>query len=117
MKSVNMEFCTRLADIRFTALCDILAVCKFVYMIEHKQHDHHVKEQYREQMQAPEERNTSHKAHQKRRISDRSQAAAHVGYHEDKEYHDMAFSFSPGIHLDHWTDHQHTGTCCSDTAG
>ena len=35
---------------------------------------------------------------------------------KDKEYHDMAFSLPPGIHLDYRSYHQHTGTGGTDTA-
>lgn len=68
-------------------------------------------------MQTPEKRYSPHKSHEKRRISDRCQTSSHVGDHKDKEYHDMAFSLPPGIHLDYRSYHQHTGTGRSDTAG
>ena len=39
-------------------------------------------------MQTPEKRNATHKAHQKRRISDWCQTSSHIGNHKDEEYHD-----------------------------
>ena len=68
-------------------------------------------------MQTPEERYSSHKSHKERRITDWCQTSTHIRYHKDKEYHDMAFSLPPGIHLDYRSYHQHTGTGRSDTAG
>ena len=78
MKSIDLELCSRFADVRFTSLCDISLVRAHVQMIEHKQKDHHIKEQYRKKVQAPEERNSPHESHQKGRVTDRCQAATHV---------------------------------------
>ena len=117
MKTLDLKLGTRFADIRFTSLCDILLVRAHIQMIEHKQKDQHIKDKYRKKMKAPEKRNSSHEAHQKRRITDRCQAATHVGYHKDEKDHDMTLSLSPGIHFDHRTDHQHAGSGSSDTAG
>ena len=68
-------------------------------------------------MQAPKERNPTHKSHQQWRITNRSQTTADVGDQENEKHHDVASVFSPGIHFDHRTHHQHTGAGSSDTAG
>ena len=48
MKTLDLKLGTRFADIRFTSLCDILLVRAHIQMIEHKQKDHHIKDQYPE---------------------------------------------------------------------
>lgn len=40
-----------------------------------------------------------------------------LGDQEDDEDHNVAFSFSPGIHLDDRTDHQHAGAGRPNPAG
>ena len=117
MKSIDLELGSRFADVRFTSVCNISLIRAHIQMIEHKQKDHHIKEQNRKKVQAPEERNPSHESHQKWRITDRCQAATHVGHHKDEKDHNVAFSLSPGIHFDHRTHHQHTGSGGSNTAG
>src|SRR5699024_8427773 len=107
VESVDAEFRTGLTDIGFPSFRDIPAVISLVKMIEYEEKNHHVENQYREKMKAPEERNASHKSHQKRRIPNGGETSAHIGHHKYEKDHDMAFSSSPGIHLDHRTDHQH----------
>ena len=68
-------------------------------------------------MQAPEERNPTHKSHQQWRIADRRQTAADVGDQENKEHHNVASALSPGVHLDHRAHHQHAGAGGSNPAG
>ena len=63
MQSLKTELSTRFTDIWFTAVCNVSSVRAFIDLIEYKQQNDHIKDQYREQMQTPEERNTSHKSH------------------------------------------------------
>ncbi len=85
-------------------------------MIKYSQKNYHIKYQYREQTQAPEKRYTSHKSHQKWRITDWCQTSTHIGNQEDKEDHNMTLISSPGIHLNHRPYQKHAGTGCTDTA-
>ena len=68
-------------------------------------------------MKAPEKRHAAHEAHQKRRIPDGRQTAAHVGHQEDKEHDDVPSVLPPRIHLNDRTDHQHAGSRGPDPAG
>ena len=83
---------------------------------DHQQHSDGA-QKYREQAEAPEEGDATHKAHEKRRIPQGRQAAADVGDQKDEKDHDMALSPSPGVHLQHRPDHQHGGTGGADHAG
>ena len=63
VQSIQTELSTRFTDIRFTSICNILSVGTFINLIKYKQQNDHIKDQHREQMQTPEEWNTTHKSH------------------------------------------------------
>ena len=117
MRPPQGELSSGSADVRTVADCDIPAVVVHIQLPEDKQKNQHVKEEHRRKIQAPEERDAAHKAHEERRIAERCQAASHVGDQKDEEYHDVPLSPAPGIDLDDGAQHQHGGAGGADDTG
>ena len=116
MQTIHLKRGSRSGDIRTHAKCNIPAICTAVNEIKYDQKNYHIEYQYREQTQTPGKWNSSHKSHQKWRITDWCQTSTHIGNQENEKDHNMTLISSPGIHLNHRTHQKHTCTSCTDTA-
>ena len=76
--------------------------------VEGDENKDEIQEQDREEMKSPCERYTALEAHEKRRIAERCEAAAHIRHEEDQEDHDMRLFLAPFIDTDQWTDEKHS---------
>ena len=117
VEPADADLGARLPDVRHVAAGDVLAIGPHINPVKHRQQDHRVEGQHREQAQAPEEGDAPGKAHEQRRVPNGGETAPHVGDEEDEEHHDVAAVPPPGVHFDHRADHEHAGPGGADAAG